>query len=122
MFNFQMMPPPSSNPQASGLTADLLRKSERSRAKSSDVYYNPNKVYYAPYGSHNNSEYASQSSDTGCTSDAASFTTETTDNEDPRRFKRRNKVKQIYTETMTTRVYKEVFQKIFSSDISWTQK
>ena len=75
-----MMPPPT-------LTADLLKKSERTRAKQSDIYYNPNKVYYAPYGSHNNSEYASQSSDTGCTSDAASFTTETTDNEDPRHFK-----------------------------------
>ena len=81
-----MMPPPS-------LTADMLKKSERSRAKQSEnAYYNPSKTYYAPYGSHNNSEYASQSSDTGCTSDAASFTTETTDNEDPRHFKRRNKV------------------------------
>merc|ERR1711990_812431 len=83
------MPPPT---HSSTLTAESLSRTQSDRAaQSGDVYYNPTKVYYAPYGSHNNSEYASQSSDT-CTSDALSFTTDTTDTlDDPRSRKRREK-------------------------------
>jgi len=91
----QLMPPPT---HSSTLTAESLSRTQSDRAAQSgpDVYYNPTKVYYAPYGSHNNSEYASQSSDT-CTSDARSYTTDTTDtlSEDPRAQKRRQKVSEI---------------------------
>lgn len=84
------MPPPST----SALTADNLKSSQSARLHSSaSKYYDSSRIYYAPYGSHNNSEYASQSSDT-CTSDALSFTTDTTDTlDDPRSRKRREKVK-----------------------------
>ena len=91
---FQLMPPPT---HSSTLTAESLSRTQSDRAaQSGDVYYNPTKVYYAPYGSHNNSEYASQSSDT-CTSDARSYTTDTTDtlSEDTRAQKRRQKVRII---------------------------
>ena len=83
------MPPPST----SALTADNLKSSQSARLHSSaSKYYDSSRIYYAPYGSHNNSEYASQSSDT-CTSDALSFTTDTTDTlDDPRSRKRREKV------------------------------
>lgn len=87
---FQIMPPPST----SALTADNLKLSQSARLHSSaSKYYDSSRIYYAPYGSHNNSEYASQSSDT-CTSDALSFTTDTTDTlDDPRSRKRREKVR-----------------------------
>ena len=75
------MPPPP-------LTADNLRNSQKQRLAESHVLYNPSRAYYAPFGSHNNSEYASQSSD------ALSFTTDTTDtlSNDPRKERRRQKV------------------------------
>jgi len=84
----KIMPPPST----SALTADNLKSSQSARLHSSaSKYYDSSRIYYAPYGSHNNSEYASQSSDT-CTSDALSFTTDTTDTlDDPRSRKRREK-------------------------------
>ena len=98
------MPPPST----SALTADNLKSSQSARLHSSaSKYYDSSRIYYAPYGSHNNSEYASQSSDT-CTSDALSFTTDTTDTlDDPRSRKRREKVK-IW---LIMAFFKHLFQK-----------
>ena len=96
---FQIMPPPST----SALTADNLKSSQSARLHSSaSKYYDSSRIYYAPYGSHNNSEYASQSSDT-CTSDALSFTTDTTDTlDDPRSRKRREKVKILNNDNFLT--------------------
>lgn len=86
----KIMPPPSTGI----LTADNIKNSQNSRLhNSSNTYYDSSRIYFAPYGSHNNSEYASQSSDT-CPSDAHSFTTDTTDTLDDALRRRRREKKQ----------------------------